>query len=111
MNEENQKEKEDLEPVPYQGAYRQELDDEPEADTTEEDTQLEATPQAKTETSFVEKTESTDPEHDYKKRFNPLEVFKDDKWICSSKVSYTRPQIENSSKKKLGIPIYLPSDQ
>ena len=72
MNEENQKEKEDLEPVPYQGAYRQELDDEPEADTTEEDTQQEATPQAKTETSFVEKTESTEPEHDYKKRYDDL---------------------------------------
>ena len=71
MNEENQKEKEDLEPVPYQGAYRQELEDEPEADTTEEDTQQEATPQAKTD-SFVEKTESAEPEHDYKKRYDDL---------------------------------------
>jgi len=71
MNEENQKEKEDLEPVPYQGAYRQKLEDEPEADTTEEDTQQEATPQAKTD-SFVEKTESAEPEHDYKKRYDDL---------------------------------------
>ena len=71
MNEENQKEKEDLEPVPYQGAYRQKLEDEPEADTTEEDIQQEATPQAKTD-SFVEKTESTEPEHDYKKRYDDL---------------------------------------
>ena len=72
MNEENQKEKQDLEPVPYQGAYRQELENEPEADTTEEDTQQEATPQAKSETSFVEKTESAEPEHDYKKRYDDL---------------------------------------
>ena len=48
---------------------------------------------------------------DYKKRFNPLEVFTDDKWVCSSKVSCTIPDIQNSSKKKLGVPIYLPSDQ
>ena len=48
---------------------------------------------------------------DYKKRFNPLEVFTDDKWVCSSKVDYRKPSIENSSKKKLGVPIYLPSDQ
>ena len=48
---------------------------------------------------------------DYKKRFNPLELFTDDKWVCSSKVDYTKPSIENSSKKKLGVPIYLPSGQ
>ena len=48
---------------------------------------------------------------DYKKRFSPLEVFTEDKWICSSKVSHTRPNSLNGSKEKLGAPIYLPSDQ
>ena len=48
---------------------------------------------------------------DYKKRFSPLEVFTEDKWICSSKVSYTRPNTVNDSKEKIGVPIYLPSDQ
>jgi hypothetical protein len=41
MNEENLKEEQDLEPAPYQGAYRNELEDEPEVDTPEEDTQKE----------------------------------------------------------------------
>ena len=27
---------------------------------------------------------------DYKKRFSPLEVFTEDKWVCSSKVSHKR---------------------
>ena len=48
---------------------------------------------------------------DYKKRFSPLEVFTEDKWICSTKVGHTRPDNVNGSKEKLGVPIYLPSDQ
>ena len=48
---------------------------------------------------------------DYKKRFSPLEVFTEDKWICSAKVGHTRPDNVNGSKEKLGVPIYLPSDQ
>ena len=48
---------------------------------------------------------------DYKKRFSPLEVFTEDKWICSSKVNHTRPNSVKGSKDKLGVPIYLPSDQ
>ena len=48
---------------------------------------------------------------DYKKRFSPLEVFTEDKWICSTKVGPTRPDNVNGSKEKLGVPIYLPSDQ
>ena len=48
---------------------------------------------------------------DYKKRFSPLEVFTEDKWICSTKVGHTRHDNVNGSKEKLGVPIYLPSDQ
>ena len=48
---------------------------------------------------------------DYKKRFSPLEVFTDDKWVCSSKVGYTKTDFKSRPKKKLGVPIYLPSDQ
>ena len=48
---------------------------------------------------------------DYKVRFRPLEVFTEDKWICSTKVGDTRPDNVNGSKEKLGVPIYLPSDQ
>ena len=48
---------------------------------------------------------------DYKKRFSPLEVFTDDQWICASKISRNKPNTENRSKHKHGVPIYLPSDQ
>jgi arginine-tRNA-protein transferase len=48
---------------------------------------------------------------DYKKRFSPLEVFTEDKWTCSSKVNHTKPNSVDGSKDKLGVPIYLPSDQ
>ena len=48
---------------------------------------------------------------DYKKRFRPLEVFADDKWVCASKASDRSPNIENGSSEKQGMPIYLPSDQ
>jgi anion-transporting ArsA/GET3 family ATPase len=78
MNEENQKEEQELESAPYKGAYRNELEDEPIVDTEEEDTQQEATPQAKTD-SFVEKTESEEPKHDYKKRYDDLKKHYDAK--------------------------------
>ena len=48
---------------------------------------------------------------DYKKRFTPLEVFTDDKWICASKSGDKKLNIDNYSSKKHGVPIYLPSDQ
>jgi len=48
---------------------------------------------------------------DYKKRFSPLEVFSDDKWICASKAGDIKFNIDNGSSKKHGVPIYLPSDQ
>ena len=48
---------------------------------------------------------------DYKKRFSPLEVFTDDKWICVSKAGNKKFNIDNRSSKKHGVPIYLPSDQ
>ena len=48
---------------------------------------------------------------DYKKRFSPLEVFMDDKWICASKAAHRNPTIEKGSSDKQGVPIYLPSDQ
>ena len=48
---------------------------------------------------------------DYKKRFSPLEVYSDDKWICASKAGDKKFNIDNGSSKKHGVPIYLPSDQ
>jgi len=48
---------------------------------------------------------------DYKKRFRPLEVFADDKWVCASEASERSPNIESGSSEKQGMPIYLPSDQ
>ena len=48
---------------------------------------------------------------DYKKRFSPLEVFTDDKWICASKAIHRNSTIENGSVEKQGTPIYLPPDQ
>ena len=48
---------------------------------------------------------------DYKKRFSPLEVFTDDKWICATKAIYRNSTIENRFGKKQSVPIYLPSDE
>ena len=48
---------------------------------------------------------------DYKKRFSPLEVFTDDKWICATKATHRNFAIENRSSEKQNVPIYLPSDQ
>ena len=48
---------------------------------------------------------------DYKKRFNPLEVFTDDKWVCASTAGHKRHNNKEGFKEKVGVPIYLPSDQ
>ena len=48
---------------------------------------------------------------DYKKRFSPLQVFTDDKWVCATKVSHRNISSEIQQGKKQSIPIYLPSDQ
>ena len=48
---------------------------------------------------------------DYKKKFSPLEVFTDNKWICASKAGDKKFDIDTGSSKKHGVPIYLPSDQ
>ena len=48
---------------------------------------------------------------DYKKRFSPLQVFTDDKWVCANKVAHRNFSIENQQVEKHGVPIYLPSDQ
>ena len=47
---------------------------------------------------------------DYKKRFRPLEVFTDDKWICATKATNGHSSIASRSSEKQGVPIYLPSD-
>ena len=48
---------------------------------------------------------------DYKKRFSPLQVFTDDKWVCATKVAHRNFSIENQQSEKQALPIYLPSDQ
>ena len=48
---------------------------------------------------------------DYKKRFSPLQVFTDDKWVCATKVAHRNFSIEIQQGEKQGVPIYLPSDQ
>jgi arginine-tRNA-protein transferase len=48
---------------------------------------------------------------DYKKRFSPLQVFTDDKWVCATKVVHRNFANEIQRGKKQSVPIYLPSDQ
>ena len=49
---------------------------------------------------------------DYKKRFSPLEVFTNDKWICASKSKVTNNDPDtNMINRKHGVPIYLPSEE
>ena len=81
MNEETlEKEEENLEPAPYQGAYRQELDDpDPEPNPAEEEIPEAATSKEESN-SFVEQTtKSEQPEHDYKKRYDDLKKHYDAK--------------------------------
>tara|TARA_B100000963_G_scaffold344739_1_gene347890 strand:+ start:33 stop:632 length:600 start_codon:yes stop_codon:yes gene_type:complete len=48
---------------------------------------------------------------DYKKRFSPLQVFTDDKWVCSTEIAQRNFSNENYQGKKRSAPIYLPSDR
>ena len=48
---------------------------------------------------------------DYKKRFSPLQVFTEDKWVCATKVARRNISNEIQQGKKQSVPIYLPSDQ
>ena len=48
---------------------------------------------------------------DYKKRFSPLEVFTNDKWISASKSRITKIDVDKHYQKKHGVPIYLPSEE
>ena len=82
MNEETlEKEEENLEPAPYQGAYRNKLDDpEPEPNPAEEEEIPEAATSKEESESFVEQTtKSEQPEHDYKKRYDDLKKHYDAK--------------------------------
>ena len=47
---------------------------------------------------------------DYKKRFSPLEVFTNDKWISVSKSKITNINTYKLDQQKHGMPIYLPSE-
>ncbi len=46
---------------------------------------------------------------DYKRRFAPLELFTNDKWICASE-SDQKKVGGSLNKEKLNLPIYLPSE-
>ena len=48
---------------------------------------------------------------DYKKRFSPLEVFTNDKWVCASKSKITKSDADKLCEHKHGVPIYLPSEE
>jgi len=76
MNEENPtKEERDLEPTPYQGGYRKELDDpDPKnpAEEEQEELPLAATSEEKSNSFVEQSTKSEQPEHDYKKRYDDL---------------------------------------
>ena len=48
---------------------------------------------------------------DYKKRFSSLEVFTNDKWLCTSKSKITNINTNKLDKQKHGMPIYLPSEE
>ena len=48
---------------------------------------------------------------DYKRRFSPLEVFTNDKWICASKSKDTKTDSDKHDQQKHGVPIYLPSEE
>ena len=48
---------------------------------------------------------------DYKKRFRPLEVFTNDKWISTKEAKTKRIDADKLNKDKHGVPIYLPSEE
>jgi hypothetical protein len=81
MNEEKLGKEEELEPTPYKGAYRKELDDiDPDMNPAEEEELPQAATSKEESNSFVEQsTESEQPEHDYKKRYDDLKKHYDAK--------------------------------
>ncbi len=48
---------------------------------------------------------------DYKKRFSPLEIFTNDKWVAASKSKITDINTGKVDQQKHGMPIYLPSEE
>ena len=48
---------------------------------------------------------------DYKKRFSPLEVFTNDRWLCANEIYRVNIKPKSDADGKHGLPIYLPSDQ
>ena len=81
MNEEKLGKEEELEPTPYKGAYRKELDDpDPEMNPAEEEELPQAATSKEESNSFVEQsTKSEQPEHNYKKRYDDLKKHYDAK--------------------------------
>jgi len=72
------KQEENLEPTPYQNAYRKELDKPEETETVETKDTEEATPQQTT--SFLDSNKQTkQQEHDFKKRYDDLKSHYDKK--------------------------------
>jgi len=81
MNEEKlEKEEENLEPTPYQGAYKKELDDvDPEPNPAEEEIPEAATSKEESDSFVEQSTKSEQPAHDYKKRYDDLKKHYDAK--------------------------------
>jgi hypothetical protein len=81
MNEEKlEKEEENLEPTPYQGAYKKELDDvDPEPNPAEEEIPEAATSKEESNSFVEQSTKSEQPAHDYKKRYDDLKKHYDAK--------------------------------
>ena len=48
---------------------------------------------------------------DYKRRFRPLEVFTNDKWISTREAKTKTIDDSTLNKDKHGVPIYLPSEE
>ena len=48
---------------------------------------------------------------DYKKRFSPLQVFTEDKWVCATKSKVNNTNTSELDQQKHGMPIYLPSEE
>ena len=48
---------------------------------------------------------------DYKRRFRPLEVFTNDKWISIREAQNRKNNTGKLNEDKVGIPIYLPSEE
>ena len=48
---------------------------------------------------------------DYKKRFSPLEVFTNDRWICANESKFAKSEPNKHNQNKHGVPIYLPSEE